>query len=861
MRRQVLVALLLSVGIGAEADVLVYTHNVSDYGAKPASEDNTAAFQKALDAALEAGGGIVYAPAGRYAFKGQLVVPPCVMLRGDWARPGADALRGRTILRVFGGKGRPDGPDFILVKPGGCVRDLTVHYPEQSFGRPVAYPPTIALSGNAAAAHLTLVNPWCGIRGVPSSIVHYVKDCYGTPLHEGIWIDVCTDVGRIIETQLAPEYWEQSGLPGSPTTDAQKKALRDHLMKNAVGVRIGYSDAEHLTNLRVSGYKTGLWLTRRTDGKQTGLTVNSYGEASGIELENCAEALRCDSSNHIVGWRFSSSRFAGRDTAVVGTGGSTLQFAGCRFAATDGPAVRFPNKADVKVYLGFREADRPDLVPRTGMTFHACRFEDWKGVAIDARSGKLSVTDSDFEADKTAATLAVDLVAATFVGNRFRGKPRIENKCPQVALDHEAVRWDRVDLSPHVYAPDPEPRTDAVLNVRDTAYGAVANGKADDSPAIQNALDAAARKGGTVLLPAGIYRCAKSLSVPPGVELRGIGGPRPDRSLSGLGGPGTMLYAVGGRGQPDGEPFIRLGKRSGLRGVRIAHPGLFDLDKVAPYPWTVLLDGERAYVLDVCLNNSHQGIDVRSDRHLVRNVLINTLKLAVRVRDCEAGVIEDVHIHPQYVASLLKLFDPAAPTTGPESARQRRALYNRSVQHARRHATCFELGACRAQRFVNPSTWPPDVGFRVTSPKAEAHILNCTLETHAPLWLDQAKRIELVNANAPVVGIRTGAEFAGEAHVINYLLRVGHRPRECLDLRSAGTIWLTQCWFKWIPQGGQEMLFKSGDLRLLGGMMVDVAAWKRGKGRMSLAGVIGNQKLFGPELKAARASVGVMPYK
>ena len=37
--------------------------------------DNTAAFQKALDAAGQAGGGIVEVPAGRYRINGTLVDP------------------------------------------------------------------------------------------------------------------------------------------------------------------------------------------------------------------------------------------------------------------------------------------------------------------------------------------------------------------------------------------------------------------------------------------------------------------------------------------------------------------------------------------------------------------------------------------------------------------------------------------------------------------------------------------------------------------------------------------------------------------------------------------------------------------
>lgn len=842
-------------------DVLVCTHRVADYGAVANDgKDDTPGFQKAIDAARDAGGGIVYAPAGRYTFHGRLWLHGAVTLRGDWTRPGKKALRGLTLLEVFSGKNQPDGADFIRVQPGACLRDVTLHYPEQSFTHIIPYAPAIGLSGNAAAVRLTLVNPYRGIRGVPSAIVHYIKDCYGTPLHEGVWIDACADVGRILNTEFSPACWEQSGLPGAPATDVDRRMLRQHLLQNATGIRIGYSDAEHLTNVRVAGYKTGLWLTRRTDGKEIGLTVHSYGEASGVLLEDCGEALRDDFANHIVGWRFSGSRFAGRDAAVRGTGGSTIQFAGCSFSSDRGPAIQFPRKADLVVIIGFKNVATEDVFGRTGMTFHACRFDQWDGVAIDALSGMLSVTDSDFLADKPAANLGPELVAATFAGNRFAGEPRIRSECASVAMDHKPVEWDKADLRPHVYAADPRPQTDAILNAREPAYGAVGDGKANDSMAIQKALDAAAKDGGTVFLPAGVYRCAGSLSVPPGVELRGVGGPRSD-SAGPAGGPGTMLLAAYGRGKAETAPFVRLQAHAGLRGVRIAHPGLLDLDKIEPHPWTVRLEGESAYVLDVCLNNSYRGIDVRGNRSLVRSVLINALDLAVRADGCRDATIEDVHVHPQYMGSLLKFVSPEALAAGPDAEKRRMSLYKQAVKRAMQHTTCFEVGACRGLRFVNPSTWPSDVGFHVTSPEADAHVLNCTLETHTPLWLEQAGRVELINANAPAVGIRSGPKFVGQAHVVNYMLRHGHRGRQSLDLQGPGTIKLTQCWFSWISKDGQELLFKNGNLRLLGGMMVDVKDWQRGLGRMELTGAIVNVNLFSPELKESRASVGVKPCK
>src|SRR5512140_3241682 len=67
--------------LGAAPD----TYSVRDFGAKgDGKTDDTAAFQKALDAGAQAGGGVVAAPRGNYFFAGHLDVPKAVTLRGVW---------------------------------------------------------------------------------------------------------------------------------------------------------------------------------------------------------------------------------------------------------------------------------------------------------------------------------------------------------------------------------------------------------------------------------------------------------------------------------------------------------------------------------------------------------------------------------------------------------------------------------------------------------------------------------------------------------------------------------------------------------------------------------------------------------
>ena len=166
----------------AEASSAVDLHpesiarSVKEFGAAgDAVNDDTSAFQRALDAVSHAGGGIVYAPSGKYLFKGTINVPDGVTLRGSYscvpshvglrnqgaAKPGDDG----TALLVTAGKGNEDGTPFLTLNTNSSVAGLTIFYPEQvTDAPPVPYPWTIAMRGkNPAIFDVELLNPYQGI--------------------------------------------------------------------------------------------------------------------------------------------------------------------------------------------------------------------------------------------------------------------------------------------------------------------------------------------------------------------------------------------------------------------------------------------------------------------------------------------------------------------------------------------------------------------------------------------------------------------------------------------------------------------------------------------------------------------------
>ena len=77
--------------------------------------DDTAAFQKALDAVGQKGGGILYAPHGNYFFAGHLNVPKAVTLKGVW-----ESVPSHVGIRNPGApKPTDDGTTFLVTENRG----------------------------------------------------------------------------------------------------------------------------------------------------------------------------------------------------------------------------------------------------------------------------------------------------------------------------------------------------------------------------------------------------------------------------------------------------------------------------------------------------------------------------------------------------------------------------------------------------------------------------------------------------------------------------------------------------------------------------------------------------------------------
>jgi len=108
------------------------TWNVREAGAVGDGEsDHTAVFQRLLNEAHRAGGGVVYVPAGRYVIKGNLSIPAGVTLQGTYRVPptvqrnAARELSG-SVLLAYAGRGQEQSAPFIrLAGNNGFFRKVS----------------------------------------------------------------------------------------------------------------------------------------------------------------------------------------------------------------------------------------------------------------------------------------------------------------------------------------------------------------------------------------------------------------------------------------------------------------------------------------------------------------------------------------------------------------------------------------------------------------------------------------------------------------------------------------------------------------------------------------------------------------
>ena len=178
--------------------------DVKDYGASSRAEDNTAAFQKALDAAKA--GGTVYVPAGRYRFRGNLRVPSGVELRGCTDVP-HHTCSGGSVLMPYQGRNEEGGTPFISLEAKSGLRGLAFWYPEQTTINPSPYPWTVrSLGVGCWIRDVNIGNGWQGVDfATHPSDGHFITYLSGCCWRKALFVGKAK-TGYVEDLQFNPHY-------------------------------------------------------------------------------------------------------------------------------------------------------------------------------------------------------------------------------------------------------------------------------------------------------------------------------------------------------------------------------------------------------------------------------------------------------------------------------------------------------------------------------------------------------------------------------------------------------------------------------------------------------------------------------
>ena len=405
MRNKKWIAILLFVAWAARGAVF----SVLDFGAKADGKtDDTAAFQKALDAAAAAKGGVVDAPRGNYFFAGHLSIPAAVTLKGIWESvPAHNGIRdaglpkptddGTTFL-VTENAGKEDGEAFITLNHNSTLKGVVIYYPNQNPAEePQPYPYAIAMRGkNPAVLAVELLNPYNGIDASQNER-HLIRDVQGQPLRRGIFVDFIYDIGRIENVHFNP-WWSMT-----PKLFAWQQ-------KHGEAFIFGKSDWQYVYNTFCFGYGVGYKFIKTKSG-------DCNGNFLGIGADDCFTALEVEQCSPI-GLLISNGEFVsfhGPDPTMV------------RVGTNNTGSVRFVNSA----FWG--PCNQIAKIAGKGTVgFGDCTFVHWDRnkegrAAIQAEGGSVLVRGCEFQENKPQVELGAGVRRVVVTENLIRGKERITN--------------------------------------------------------------------------------------------------------------------------------------------------------------------------------------------------------------------------------------------------------------------------------------------------------------------------------------------------------------------------------------------------------------------------------------------------
>jgi hypothetical protein len=386
--------------------------NVAEMGAvADGAKDNTEVFQKALDLAGKAGGGIVEAPSGRFRINGTLSIPAGVTLQGTLRVPPSRAnMKDKpdgTTLCAYAGRGSENGPAFIrLAGSNAAVAGLVIEYPEwkQATVPPVAYPPCIESHDtvNVGVIDCCLLNPYEGIKFVRAAR-HLIRNVTGYPSKRGIFVDECYDIGHVENVHFWP----------FGVTYQQDEPYCKWVNTQGVAFEFARTDWQYVSNTFCFGYGAGYKFSASKEG-------SANGNFLGLGADSCRRAVLVEQAQ-APGLLITNGEFVGR------------------WGSNDSVCVEIGPQAVGKVSLVncsfWGPIDRCVWMRSSvgQVTASACNFLEWNihgdGVpAIQLDAGKAIVQGCTFDKPGTHVAAAKDVKSAILTGNQAKGGFRVDNQ-------------------------------------------------------------------------------------------------------------------------------------------------------------------------------------------------------------------------------------------------------------------------------------------------------------------------------------------------------------------------------------------------------------------------------------------------
>ncbi len=592
--------------------------------------------QRALNAAKTAGGGTVYLPEGVYRCDQVLSIPSSVTLRGEWVSPETKPAAGcGTVLVVNTGNYEECIDSFISLKTGGGFCNMTVIYPSVTAGDFAPYSATIAQtpaggSDSYTVRNVTILGATVGFDAATAwSELHYLKNVYISAIGQAIRINNVTDIGRLENVSVSPRYLLKNAL--MPVTAEKAKEISDYIRQNADGLYIQRSDWEYVYGLKIDGVNRGMAFESYIDASDNDRVRGSNGQMLGVEITNCNTAVDVTYTN-AIGYVLTDMVI--RDCDVG------MEFSPAFISAFNITRLRVEGKCGAPLVL---RSTKDGKVTVTDSVFN-CRVAS--GYAVNVVSGGLSLQQCTFtqpdhhiRMENTAG--AVSVLGCTFPSVADISRP--SGKQSKFKFDDHPLSLPSADYH-HTYRNAiPTAAKTTVFDVTD--FGAVAGHDCTD--AFRAALQAAEKNGGGIVyVPGGEYTVNSPLTVPTGVELRGIYDV-PTHPVSA----GSVIRTTVGKNDENGTPFITLQKKSGVNGISFYYPEQSFTDFI-PYSWTVQSADTDCWAINAVFINSYNALDFGtypSDNHYIQYVSGSPLRRGIFVGNNSGnGWVENVQFNPHY---------------------------------------------------------------------------------------------------------------------------------------------------------------------------------------------------------------------